>query len=444
MQLIIIKTIFLILINIGTIVYPVSVNSLELLNPNTIQEVKKRSLQLQNIEIFNLTEIEIDYLYKMAKYAEESMVNVDYRIFGLLYPVGEQLTPEQPLNNKTGFRGPTHEIVLNVEQKKEMIIELANFLKKSKCNDDLTFTFGEKLQAGTGNIIINDEDGSTIKTINVNSPNVVFRDYQIIINNASKFFVNNDKNFKNQDRKTHLIVNATFPSGTIKSLDTNGVFAEFSAQGYVWLSNETKKQYLREFAWWLKVGGGGAVMNSIQGCEDRVFIQTVSPHDKENSYEELQRTFFHEAYHAYQKDLNSCPEVGDNDYWLIEGGASYFAEHVVSWAQGQLENFSSNLLEITHWMVHGIGVGLDEQRNPHSNVHYGAGYQGMGALRLMVELGWLDEMRILDSSLFHDCSRIKEFKDNDPKIQFVKNHWNEIEEKNGIFQFKESALYPNL
>ncbi len=64
--------------------------------------------------------------------------------------------------------------------------------------------------------------------------------------------------------------------------------------------------------------------------------------------------------------------------------------------------------------------------------------KGVGALRLMIEKGWLEESRVLDGSLFHDCARVIEFSDNDPKIQYLKDHWHEIENNNGDFRFKLS------
>ena len=56
----------------------------------------------------------------------------------------------------------------------------------------------------------------------------------------------------------------------------------------------------------------------------------------------------------------------------------------------------------------------------------------------MIEKGWLEESRVLDGSLFHDCARVKEFSDSDPKIQYLKDHWYKIENNNGNFEFNLS------
>jgi hypothetical protein len=56
----------------------------------------------------------------------------------------------------------------------------------------------------------------------------------------------------------------------------------------------------------------------------------------------------------------------------------------------------------------------------------------------MIEKGWLEESRVLDGSLFHNCARVKEFSDNDPKIKSLKRNWHKIENNNGDFEFKLS------
>ncbi len=37
--------------------------------------------------------------------------------------------------------------------------------------------------------------------------------------------------------------------------------------------------------------------------------------------------------------------------------------------------------------------------------------------------------------MFHDCARVKEFSDSDPKIQYLKDHWYKIENNDGNFEF---------
>ena len=105
------------------------------------------------------------------------------------------------------------------------------------------------------------------------------------------------------------------------------------------------------------------------------------------------------------------------------------------------------MLQTSLWDIDYYGTELktrDHTRGSSSGTGIHMGNQGMAALRLMVELGWLNETRILNASLFQDCARGgKEFRNENPKIQFIKNHYHEIEIQNGVFQFKKSALNPN-
>ena len=134
-----------------------------------------------------------------------------------------------------------------------------------------------------------------------------------------------------------------------------------------------------------------------------------------------------------------CEVSGENDNWLIEGSADYFALYINAWAQGLSEDFVSRMLERVLMNATLNGIELEN-----AGVKYHSGRQGMGVLRLMVERGWLRESRILDGSIFRNCASVKEFRNSDPKIQFAKNNWHHIEEKNGVFQFKESVLVSSI
>ena len=91
--------------------------------------------------------------------------------------------------------------------------------------------------------------------------------------------------------------------------------------------------------------------------------------------------------------------------------------------------FVNGLLRFALWHANKLGTKLEDP---------GVAEKGLGALRLMIEKGWLEESGVLDGSLFHDCARVKEFSDSDPKIQYLKDHWHEIENNNGDFRFKLS------
>ena len=111
-----------------------------------------------------------------------------------------------------------------------------------------------------------------------------------------------------------------------------------------------------------------------------------------------------------------CGESGDNDEWVVEGAAEYFAQHILAWAQDHQEDFVSLILKTALTDANFLGKELVDA----GGENWGLGYKGMGVLRLMIELGWLDESRILDGSLFHDCASVREFNNSNPKIQLIK------------------------
>ena len=127
--------------------------------------------------------------------------------------------------------------------------------------------------------------------------------------------------------------------------------------------------------------------------------------------------FFHEIYHSLQNDLrNNCS--GPNDLWVIEAAAEYFAKHSVSIFDNSQQDYVQSIF---HWVVQNASRHGFKLEDP------GVAEKGLGALRLKIEEGWLDESRILNGSLFHNCARVKEFQDNDPKIQYLKDNWFKIE-----------------
>jgi hypothetical protein len=143
----------------------------------------------------------------------------------------------------------------------------------------------------------------------------------------------------------------------------------------------------------------------------------------------LSRTFYHEAYHSFQQDLGTDCK-GPNDFWVIEATAQYFARWSVAMSnRDSHKKFVNSLLEDVLNNANDFGTKFEEPA---------VDSKGVGALRLMIEKGWLEESRFLDGSLFHNCARVIEFSDSDPKIQYLKDHWHEIENNNGNFEFNLS------
>ena len=150
---------------------------------------------------------------------------------------------------------------------------------------------------------------------------------------------------------------------------------------------------------------------------------------KNRERDNLSYVFYHEAYHSFQHDL-TYNFRGPYDIWVIEAAAAYFGRHSVDMSNGASHKmFVNGLLRFALWNANKLGTKLEDP---------GVAEKGLGALRLMIEKGWLEESGVLNGSLFHDCARVKEFSDSDPKIQYLKDHWHEIENNNGDFRFKLS------
>ena len=190
-----------------------------------------------------------------------------------------------------------------------------------------------------------------------------------------------------------------------------------------------KRRYINETDWWLRNGGASQSQSPI--CNDiRIIMISIDPDRKKpRERDNLSYVFYHEVYHSFQHDLTyNCR--GPNDLWVIEAAASYFARYSVAMSNGASHKmFVNGLLDFALWHANNLGTKLEDP---------GVAEKGLGALRLMIEKGWLEESRVLDGSLFHDCARVKEFSDSDPKIQYLKDHWYKIENNNGNFEFNLS------
>ena len=188
-----------------------------------------------------------------------------------------------------------------------------------------------------------------------------------------------------------------------------------------------KNDLLNNIEWVLKNGFYSGLQDPL--CRDvRFVMMSVSPEQRKDNNKELLRVFFHEIYHSLQNDLrNNCS--GPNDLWVIEAAAEYFAKHSVSIFDNSQQDYVQSIF---HWVVQNASRHGFKLEDP------GVAEKGLGALRLKIEEGWLDESRILNGSLFHNCARVKEFQDNDPKIQYLKDNWFKIEKHNGAYRFNTS------
>jgi len=188
-----------------------------------------------------------------------------------------------------------------------------------------------------------------------------------------------------------------------------------------------KNDLLNNIEWVLKNGFYSGLQAPL--CRDvRFVMMSVSPEQRKDNNKELLRVFFHEIYHSLQNDLrNNCS--GPNDLWVIEAAAEYFAKHSVSVFDNSQQDFVQSIFHEVVQNASRHGFKLEDP---------GVAEKGLGALRLKIEEGWLDESRILNGSLFHNCARVKEFQDNDPKIQYLKDNWFKIEKHNGTYKFNTS------
>lgn len=190
------------------------------------------------------------------------------------------------------------------------------------------------------------------------------------------------------------------------------------------ISPSEKKNVINNISDWIKIGGGSQAQTPV--CKKYRIIMISIDEERRLNKKALQRIFFHEAYHAFQQDLTSDCR-GPNDLWVIEAATEYFAQHSLLNYNEYSTDYVSNILKIALTQYLRGGPQLNDP---------GVAEKGLGAIRLMIEKGWLDEKRILDGSFFYKCDRVKKFKNKDPKIKFLKDNWFKIIEENGIYKFK--------
>ena len=153
----------------------------------------------------------------------------------------------------------------------------------------------------------------------------------------------------------------------------------------------------------------------------------------------LQDFFIHELYHALQQDLmdESCRRLEErlgreetNTPWLVEGGADYFAKHVVAELTGAFD-------PINRILRNAVNASREEGTNIYQG---GIDKTGAAAMQILVELGKLDQASILDGSLFHSCARELEYTNDKPYVLQAKESWHMIENIDGKYIFSDQAL----
>jgi len=186
---------------------------------------------------------------------------------------------------------------------------------------------------------------------------------------------------------------------------------------------------------WVLANGYASGLQAVM-CDDvRFIMMSIDPWEREKKSKNLIRVFFHEIYHSLQNNLqNTCSNF--NDIWIVEAAAEYFAQHATATYNNSSKNYVNNILEIALRESKNEGYKLEDPS---------IAEKGMGALRLMVELGWVEESLILNGSLFHDnCSLAQQFSNDNPEIKYIKDNWFKIEIQDGNYKFNPSIINEEL
>ena len=136
MQFIIIKAIFILLINITVIICSFSVNSVEIIKVYPNKSLKTNSVQLQSFKIVNLvSDIKYDYVHNMARYAESKMASINSRTLAIVYPVGKKISDLRPYDLMVS--GGTHEVVLTQSEINELLLRTSVFIEETFCDNKI-------------------------------------------------------------------------------------------------------------------------------------------------------------------------------------------------------------------------------------------------------------------------------------------------------------------
>jgi len=141
----------------------------------------------------------------------------------------------------------------------------------------------------------------------------------------------------------------------------------------------------------------------------------------------LSRTTLHEAYHSFQKNINSCQSWDMPPYhFLIEGGAEYFSTYYMLERENRLDELNNHMLEQVMRRV------ADSSRLVHEGLPH---WKGLAAINLMIQQGWATQSSILDGSFFSDCSGVRQFLIGSDKLKYLNDNWYKIELHNGNLRF---------
>ena len=145
----------------------------------------------------------------------------------------------------------------------------------------------------------------------------------------------------------------------------------------------------------------------------------------------LSHITLHEAYHSFQKNIESCNSWDMPPYqFLIEGGAEYFSTYYMLERENRLDELNNHMLEEVMRRFAG---------DPSTLVHEGAPHmKGLAAINLMIQQGWVEQSSILDGSFFSDCRGVRQLLLGSDKLKYLNDNWYKIEKHNGNYRFNAS------
>ena len=147
----------------------------------------------------------------------------------------------------------------------------------------------------------------------------------------------------------------------------------------------------------------------------------------------LSHITLHEAYHSFQKNIESCNSWDMPPYqFLIEGGAEYFSTYYMLERENRLDELNNHMLEEVMRRVAEDASTLVHEGAPHM--------KGLAAINLMIQQGWVEQSSILDGSFFSDCSGVRQLLLGSDKLKYLNDNWFKIELHNGNLRFNPLLL----
>jgi hypothetical protein len=142
----------------------------------------------------------------------------------------------------------------------------------------------------------------------------------------------------------------------------------------------------------------------------------------------LSHITLHEAYHTFQKNIESCNSWDMPPYgFLIEGGAEYFSTYYMLERENRLDELNNHMLEEVMRRVAKDSSTLVHEGEPHM--------KGLAAINLMIQQGWVEQSLMLDGSFFSDCSGVRQLLLGSDKLKYLNDNWFKIELHNGNLRF---------